>query len=109
MSDPSPPAQETWGFAPPAFDATVALQRLRKDLRELGLSEREGVFERRGASIARLVEDNGAVRAALVKRALRQRPSAHDWDERQLKSSADVRNWVDTVKKKLAQWSDHDD
>ncbi|MEK0416600.1 MAG: hypothetical protein RI949_606, partial [Pseudomonadota bacterium] len=44
MSD----SQDAWGFAPPPFNAEQALQRLKRDLRELGLAEREGVFEKRG-------------------------------------------------------------
>jgi hypothetical protein len=51
------------GFAPPPFQPEEALQRLRRELRELGLSEREGVFERRGLAIARARVD-GAGRAA---------------------------------------------
>ncbi len=109
MSESASPPPETWGFAPPAFDALAAIARLRKDLREMGLNEREGVFERRGVAIARLQEDSGEVQAAVVKRPLRQRPGLHDWDTRCLRSSADVRDWAASVKKKLAQWSDHDD
>ncbi len=44
---------DDFGFAPPPFKADEALQRLKRDLRELGLSEREGVFERRGVAVAR--------------------------------------------------------
>ena len=38
------------GFAPPPFKPDEALLRLQRELRDLGLSEREGVFERRGCS-----------------------------------------------------------
>ncbi|MFG5407600.1 hypothetical protein ABXN37_05145 [Piscinibacter sakaiensis] len=36
-------------FAPPPFSAESALQSVRRELRALGLAEREGRFERRGA------------------------------------------------------------
>ena len=47
-------------FAPPPFKPDEALQRARRDLRELGLAEREGVFERRGQAIARVAIDGAA-------------------------------------------------
>jgi len=47
------------GFAPPPFKPDEALARLKRELRELGLAEREGVFERRGLAIARLRIDVG--------------------------------------------------
>ena len=48
-------SDEGWGFAPPPFKPDEALQRLRRDLREAGLLEREGAFERRGLLIARKI------------------------------------------------------
>ena len=58
MNDPNE-SQDAWGFAPPPFNAEQALQRLKRDLRELGLAEREGVFEKRGLAVARVqVQDN---------------------------------------------------
>ena len=59
---------DDFGFAPPPFKPEEALQRLRRDLRELGLSEREGVFERRGLAIARVRVDGAQLAAALVER-----------------------------------------
>ena len=41
------------GFALPPFKADEALQKLKRELRELGLTEREGRFERRGISMAK--------------------------------------------------------
>ena len=34
---------EEFGFAPPPFKPDEALQKLRRELRELGLTEREGL------------------------------------------------------------------
>lgn len=97
---------ETWGFAPPPFDADATLQRLRRDWRELGLTEREGRFERRGVAIARAAVDGPSIAAAMVRRPSRSSP---EWQPRALKSAADVRDFTALLKKKLAEWSNHDD
>ena len=44
---------DEFGFALPPFKPDEALQTLRRELRALGLTEREGRFERRGVLIAR--------------------------------------------------------
>ena len=99
-------SEESWGFAPPPFQPEEALQRLRRELREMGLAEREGLFERRGVRIARLEAAPGALLAGVVKRPSRSSP---EWSERALKSGADVRDFAADLKRKLAQWSDTDD
>jgi hypothetical protein len=99
-------SDEGWGFAPPPFKPDEALQRLRRDLREAGLLEREGAFERRGLLIARVAVDGLALEARTVKRPSRTGP---EWQARTLRSSADVRDYVAELKKKLAGWSDRDD
>ena len=75
-------------------------------LRDLGLVEREGRFERRGSVIARAVVDGELLRAARVKRPSRTSP---EWIDKPLRSSADMRDFVADLKKQLAQWSDRDD
>jgi hypothetical protein len=97
---------EDSGFAPPPFDAVAGLQRLQRELRELGLAEREGVYERRNVAIARAAIDGATLSAALVRRPQRSGP---DWQARKLKSSADVRDFVAECKRRLAGWSDRDD
>ena len=88
------------------FDAAEALQKLQRGLRDLGLIERAGRFERRGVAMARAVIDGMTIRAARVKRPARNSP---EWAERVLRSSADARDFVADLKKQLAQWSDRDD
>ncbi|MDP4301898.1 hypothetical protein [Leptothrix discophora] len=97
---------EEWGFAAPAFRVEEALGRLRRDLRESGLVERDGVFERRGAAIARVAAGDGVVEAAIVERPSHGSPR---WRTRQLKSGAEVRDFVNLVKKQLGAWSDDDE
>jgi len=94
------------GFSPPAFRPEEALQTLRRELRALGLTEREGRFERGGTSIARAATAGAVLQADRVKRPSRTSP---EWLGKDLKISADVRNFVADLKKQLALWSDRDD
>ena len=96
---------EDWGFALPAFKPDEALQRLRRDLRELGLVEREGRFERRGLAVARAAVDGEVLKVAIVKRPSR----SPEWIDKALKDSAQVRDFVALVKKNLSGWSDADE
>ena len=99
-------SDDAWGFAPPPFQPEEALQRLRRDLKDLGLSERAGVFERRGVAIARANVAQGHLEAATVRKPSRNSP---EWQARTLKTSAEVRDFTQHLKKQLAQWSDRDD
>ena len=97
---------DDFGFSTPPFRPEEALQKLHRDLRDLGLTERAGRFERRGTAIARAVIDGAVIRAARVKRPSRSSP---DWLDKVLRSSADARDFVADLKQQLAQWSDRDD
>lgn len=97
---------EVFGFAPPPFKPDEALQRLKRELRELGLSEREGVFERRGLGVARVRVDGVQLAVALVRRPSRSSPA---WQPRMLASSAEVRDFAAECKRALQQWGDRDD
>ena len=92
-------------FAPPLFSPDEALQRARRDLRDLGLVEREGRFERKTQQIARIAIDGATLKAAIVRRPGR----SPEWTEKTLRSSADLRDFVADLKKKLASWSDRDE
>lgn len=98
--------EASFGFAPPPFKPEEALQKLKRDLRDLGLAERAGVFERRGVAIARAVLAGAAIDAAIVKKPSRSSP---EWQKKSLKSSAEARDFVADLKRKLAGWSDRDD
>ncbi len=97
---------EEASFAPPAFKPDEALQRLKRELRELGLVEREGVFERRGMAVARLRIEGAELAAAIVQRPSRNSPQ---WNSRALASSTAVRDFSAALKKTLRQWGDGDD
>jgi hypothetical protein len=98
---------EDWNVAPPPFNPDQALQRLKRDLREAGLTEREGRFERKGDLLARaaLSEDGAALLVAWVKKPAR----SPEWQERRVRDAAQLRDFVAELKKKLAQWSDRDE
>jgi hypothetical protein len=97
---------DEFGSAPPPFKPDEALQKLRRELRTLGMTEREGRFERRGSLIARAAVEGDALRAARVKQPARSGP---EWIEKVLRSGADVRSFVADLKTQLALWSDRDD
>jgi hypothetical protein len=93
-------------FAPPPFNPDSALQRLRSELRALGLAERAGVFELRAMPVVRLSIDGGAaIKAELVKQPMR----SPNWQAHAVSQSAQQRDFVALVKKKLQAWSDRDD
>ena len=54
-------------FAPPAFKPDEALAGLKRGLRELGLTEREGRFELAARPVASLALEAGAITARMVK------------------------------------------
>jgi len=92
-------------FAPPPFKPDEALAKAKRELRELGFTEREGRFERRGLAIARVAVDGSALKVAIVKRP----GLSPEWTEKALHDSAALRDFVADLKKKLASWSDRDE
>jgi len=88
-------------FAPPPFKPADALVQLKRQLRDLGLSERGAGFELKGRRIVELAAGDAAITARLVKRPA----LTPEWISQTLNNSADVRRFVDTVKGQLARWS----
>ncbi len=97
---------DSFGFAPPPFQPDTALQRVQRELRAMGLSERAGTFERRGIAIARVAVDGAALKAQVVKKPSRNSPL---WQTQALASHAAVSRFCSDLKKQLAAWSDRDD
>ncbi|GAP34534.1 hypothetical protein [Piscinibacter sakaiensis] len=92
-------------FAPPPFSAESALQSVRRELRALGLAEREGRFERRGLPLVRATAEDGALRLARVRRPSR----TPEWTERRATNAAQVRDFLAELKRQLSSWNDTDD
>ena len=95
-----------WGFATPPFNVQEALQRLKRDLREMGLVERGQAWERRGLLLVQLSTNGTQIDAQRVKRPARSSP---EWLHKTLKSSADVRDFSADLKRQLALWNDDHD
>ncbi len=92
-------------FAAPPFAPDEAMQRAKRELRGLGLTEREGRFERKAQAIARIAIDGATLQAGIVRRPGR----SPEWAEKTLRSNADLRDFIAELKKKLASWSDRDE
>ena len=99
-------SEDELAFAAPPFKAGETLMRMQRELRDMGLSERAGVFERRGLAIARLAVDAEVIKAVIVKRPSRNSP---EWLASTLKSGADARQFTTQLKSRLATWSDRDE
>lgn len=92
---------DNFGFAPPPFKAADALVTLKRQLRDLKLSERGNAIELRGKRVAELTVDGDAIQVRLVRR-LALTP---EWDRFSVKSAADQRKLVVEIKKRLAHWN----
>lgn len=97
MSSPD----DSFGFVPPPFEPADALGTLKRQLRDLKLSERGNAFELRGKRVAELAVEGQAIQAKLARR-LALTP---EWDRVSVKSAADQRKLVDEIKKRLVHWN----
>lgn len=97
-------------FAPPAFKPAEALVALRRQLRELRtLTERgqaqQPQFEWRGLQALSLSADDTAILARWVDKPMR----SPQWRDKRLSSSADVRHFLEDIKRHLKRWDDEQD
>jgi hypothetical protein len=99
-------------FALPPFKADEALVKLRRDLRELKPLAEKGTgalvrFEWKSLPVIELSLADGDKPALAV--SLAKRPSQRpEWARQTLASSAEVRKWLDEVKRSLKRWDDED-
>lgn len=99
-------------FALPPFKADEALVKLRRDLRELKPLAEKGTgeqvrFEWKGLPVIELSLQPGDKPALVV--SLAKKPSQRpDWLKQTLASSAEVRKWLDELKRSLKRWDDED-
>ncbi len=94
-------SESEFGFNPPPFDAPGALVSLKRQLRDLKLSERGARFELKGRAVVELAAADDHIDARLAKRA-RQVP---EWTPHKMRSSAEVRDFIEQVRRTLARWS----
>ena len=91
---------DSFGFAPPPFNADNALVTVKRALRDMKLAERGNAYEMRGKRVVELVVDGGAINAKLARRLI----LTPEWDRMVVKSAADQRKLLDEVKKRLSKW-----
>ncbi|MEF7616380.1 hypothetical protein V4F39_20865 [Aquincola sp. MAHUQ-54] len=87
-------------FAPPLFKPAEALVQLKRQLRDLKLSEQGSRYTEAGLAVVELGGGDTAIEVRLVKRPAR----TPEWTVHRLASSADVRRFVDHLKIQLARW-----
>ncbi len=91
---------DSFGFAPPPFNADNALITIKRSLRDLKLSERGNAYEMRGKRVVELAVEGAAINARLARRLM----LTPEWDRVAVKSAADQRKLLDEVKKRLGKW-----
>ena len=90
-----------FGFAPPPFKADEALVALKRQLRDLRpLAERGNRFELRGVTVIELTPGADRIDVRLAQRPV----AAPQWTAQALRSSADVRRFVDEMRSRLRRW-----
>lgn len=92
---------DDFGSALPPFDVVGAMVLLKRQLRELKLSERGARHELKGRAVVELAAAGDHIDARLAKRAT----ASPEWTLHKLQSSPDVRGFVEQVKRTLARWS----
>ncbi|MBB5204563.1 hypothetical protein HNQ51_001877 [Inhella inkyongensis] len=96
-------SEDSWGFAPPPYRPADAWVQLKRALRELGLTERQGGLELGGRKALECEVGEQQLQIRLAKRLSVRTP---DWELRTLKNHADQRKLLDEVRQRLARWRD---
>ncbi len=94
-------------FAPPPFEPEAARATLVRQLRELKLVERQGVFEWQGCPIARV--HLGEAERALQLDVAKAPSRSPTWERTTVRDHAVLRRFIDDLKKRLKAWEDHRD
>ena len=89
-------------FAPPPFNPETARATLVRALRDLKLAERGGAFEFNGQPVVKASVDGAALKLDVVKRPAR----SPDWEHAQAADHAQLRRFVDDVKRRVARWAE---
>ena len=100
-------------FALPPFKAEEALIKLRRDVRELkALTEKASGssigFEWKGLPVVTLSLAASSEKPALAASVVKRPSQRAVWVQQTLASSADVRKWLDELKRSLQRWDDED-
>lgn len=96
-------SDETWDIAPPPFNADLALQTMKRSLRDQRVLVERGEGWMLGAdTVLKLGVDGAAVKVQLAKRPAR----TPEWDTFTLKSATELRKLQDEIKRRLTRWKD---
>jgi hypothetical protein len=96
-------SDESWGFAPPPYRPAEAWLQLKRALRDLGLTERQGGLECAGRRALECDVQEEQLQIRLAKRLSVRTP---DWELRTLRNHADQRKLLDEVRQRLTRWRD---
>lgn len=96
--------EDTFGFAPPPFNAEEALVQVRRALRDLKLAERGNAYELRGKRVLELAPAPDSIGVKMARK-LALTP---EWDRQTVSSATAQRKLLDEVKKRLARWEQED-
>ncbi|UUX96510.1 hypothetical protein [Aquabacterium sp. J223] len=91
-------------LAPPPFQPDAALQRLHRELRDLGLTQRADAWEWKGRPVLTVVVVDGVLRASVAKRPAR----TPDWQVHRLADHARVRWLVEHLRVSMRGWQPDD-
>jgi hypothetical protein len=89
-------------FAPPPFDPNAARAALVRALRDLKLAERNGAFELNGQPVVKARVEGAVLKLDVAKRAAR----SPDWQQAQAADHAQLRRFIDDVKRRVARWNE---
>ena len=89
-------------FAPPPFNPETARATLVRALRDLKLDERGGAFEFKGQAVVKARIDGAVLKLDVVRRPSR----SPDWEHAQAADHAQLRRFIDDMKKRVARWND---
>ena len=92
------------GFAPPPFKAADALAQIKRNLRDLKLTERSKGFDLRGKPVLELTLDGMQINLRIARKLA----LVPEWDRLVVNSSSGQRKLLDDIKRRLERWERED-
>ena len=94
-------SDDSWGVAPPPFNADAALLTLKRFARDQRvLSERSDAWLLGADAVLKLASRGGTVEVQLARRPAR----TPEWDTFTLRSTTEMRKLQDELKRRLMRW-----
>ena len=92
------------GFAPPPFKAADALAQIKRNLRDLKLTERSKGFDWRGKPVLELTLEDTQIHVRIARK-LALTP---EWERLLVNSASSQRKLLDDIKRRLERWERED-